>query len=159
MGRDPAYVLRTDEELSMYIQINRDDIWSVYAKPKAPEGLFRGGGNKASPKMYKTENGEESVRPADFNIQYDKDASEYMVYPDVTKGLSFSNSIQRLKDIPIQGKVWRLPRDAKLPNDLVINFKTIDHPLINVGKKMTVTTLISKLKELEKLMHYTGVNV
>ena len=143
----------------MYIQINRDDIWNVYTKPKAPEGLFRGGGNKASPKMYKTENGNDAVRPADFNIQYDKAQGEYMVYPDVTKGLSFSNSIQRLKDIPIQGKVWQLPRDKKLPEDLVINFNTIDHPLINVGKKMTVTKLISTLKELEMMMQYTGVNI
>lgn len=69
----------------MYIQIDRDDIWNVYTKPKAPEGLFRGGGNKASPKMYKTENGKDAVRPADFNIQYDKAQGEYRVYPDVTK--------------------------------------------------------------------------
>ena len=109
--------------------------------------------------MYKTEDGSETIRPADFNIQYDPGQGEYMVYPDVTKGLSFSNSIQRLKDIPIQGKVWQLPRGKILPDDLVVNFNTIDHPLINVGKKMTVAALISKLKELEKMMQYTGVNI
>lgn len=109
--------------------------------------------------MYKTENGKETVRPADFNIQFDKSIGEYIVYPDVTRGLSFSNSLQRLKDIPIQGKVWLLPRDKKLPEDLVINFNTIDHPLINVGKKMTVPVLIEKLKELEKMMEYTGINI
>ena len=100
--------------------------------------------------MYKTEDGKETVRPADFNIQFDKSLGECVVYPDVTKGLSFSNSIQRLKDIPIKGKVWLLPRDTQLPEDLVVNYNTIDHPLINVSKKMTVATLISKLKELEK---------
>lgn len=143
----------------MYIQIDREDIWNVYTKKSAPDGLFRGGGNKSSAKMYKTEDGKESVRPADFNIQFDKILGEYVVYPDVTRGLSFSNSLQRLQDIPIQGKVWRLPRDKALPDDLVINFNTIDHPLINVGKKMTVPTLIAKLKELEKMMEYTGVNI
>jgi hypothetical protein len=143
----------------MYIQINREDIWTVYTKEKAPNGLYRGGGNASSAKMYKTEDGKESVRPADFNIQFDKSLGEYVVYPDVTKGLSFSNSLQRLKDIPIKGKVWWLPRDKELPEDLVINFNTIDHPLINVGKKMTVPALIQKLKDLEKLMEYTGVNI
>ena len=143
----------------MYIQINRDDIWNIYTKPKAPEGLYRGGGNKTSSKMYKTDGGKDAVRPADFNIQVDKSLGEYIAYPDVTKGLSFSNSIERLKDIPIQGKVWRLPRDKILPDDLVINFNTIDHPLINVGKPMAVATLISKLKELESMMQFTGVNI
>ncbi|WKJ91435.1 hypothetical protein QZJ86_04695 [Methylomonas montana] len=109
--------------------------------------------------MYKTEDGKETVRPADFNIQFDKSLGEYVVYPDITKGLSFSNSIQRLKDIPIKGKVWLLPRDTQLPEDLVVNYNTIDHPLINVSKKMTVATLISKLKELEKMMTNTGVTI
>lgn len=110
----------------MYIQIDRDDIWNVYTKTNAPKGLFRGGGNNASPRMYKTEDGKDTVRPADFNIQFDKSLGEYVVYPDVTKGLSFSNSIQRLNDIPIKGKVWLLPRDAQLPEDLVHHRPPID---------------------------------
>jgi hypothetical protein len=145
--------------LEMYIQIDREDIWDVYTKANAPQGLYRGGGNEASPKMYKSENGAESVRPADFKILFDKTLGEYVVYPDVTKGLSFSNSLQRLKDLPIRGKVWRLPRDKTLPEDLVINYNSIDHPLVNVKKKMTVPELVEKLKELEKMMEYTGVKI
>ncbi len=143
----------------MYIQIDRSDIWSIYTKDLAKDGLLRGGGNEATPKMYKEESGKESVRPADFKIIYDKDAGEEMVYPDITKGLSFSNSLERLKDIPIRGKVWLLPRDTELPEGLVINYKTIDHPLINVKVKMSVRELIAKLKELEKSMVFTGVKI
>jgi len=143
----------------MYIQIDRDDIWEVYTKESAPQGLYRGGGNESSPKMYKSENGEETVRPADFKIVFDKSVGEYIAFPDVTKGLSFSNSLQRLKDIPIKGKVWRLDRDKTLPAGLVVNYLTIDHPLINVKEKMTVPTLIEKLKQLEKQMDYTGVKI
>ncbi|WP_157582021.1 MULTISPECIES: hypothetical protein [Rhodanobacter] len=143
----------------MYIQIDRDDIWNVYTKESAAEGLYRGGGNAATARMYKDENGNETVRPADFKIIFDSSAGEYMVYPDITKGLSFSSSLQRLKDIPIKGKVWLLPRNAELPKDLVINYKTIDHPLLNVGKKMSVKDLVEKLKELEKSMKATGVKI
>ncbi len=143
----------------MYIQIDRDDIWEAYTKECAPQGLYRGGGNEASPKMYRSENGEETVRPADFRILFDKAVNEYMVYPDITKGLSFSSSLQRLKDIPIKGKVWLLPRDRELPDELVINYNTLEHPLINVKQKMTVPALIAKLKELESRMQYTGVKI
>jgi hypothetical protein len=143
----------------MYIQIDRDDIWNVYTKESAVEGLYRGGGNAATARMYKGENGNETVRPADFKIIFDSSAGEYMVYPDITKGLSFSSSLQRLKDIPIKGKVWLLPRNTELPRDLVINYKTIDHPLVNVGKKMSVKDLVEKLKELEKSMKATGVKI
>lgn len=132
----------------MYIQIDRDDIWDVHTKENAFEGLLRGGGIATSAKMYKSENGEETVRPADFKIIFDKSVGQYMVYPDVTKGLSFSSSLQRLKDIPVRGKVWRLPRDSKIPDGLVINYQTIDHPLVNVKEKMTVPALIEKLKAL-----------
>lgn len=143
----------------MYIQIDRDDIWDVYTKESAVDGLYRGGGNGSTPRMYKSENGAETVRPADFKILFDNGTGEYVVYPDITKGLSFSNSLQRLKDIPIKGKVWLLPRNADLPEGLVINYKTLDHPLLNVGKKMSVGDLVVKLKQLEKSMKATGVSI
>ena len=109
--------------------------------------------------MFKVEDGKETVREADFTIQWDKAANEYMVYPHPSKGLSFSNSIARLKDIPVAGKVWCLPRTVMLPKDLVMNYKTFDHPLLNVGVKMPLAKLIEKLKELEALMHNTGVKI
>jgi hypothetical protein len=143
----------------MYIQIERENIWQVYTTEIAKDGLLRGGGNTSSAKMFKSNNGEESVRPADFKIVFDAPSGEHFVYPDLTKGLSFSSNLQRLRDIPIPGRVWLLPRDRKLPEGLVINYKTIDHPLLNVARKMKMSELIAKLKEVEAMMKDTGVKI
>jgi hypothetical protein len=143
----------------MYIQIQRANVWQVYTEQIAKDGLLRGGGNTSSAKMFKSNNGEESVRPADFKIVFDPALGEHIVYPDVSKGLSFSSNLQRLRDIPIPGRVWLLPRDSELPDGLTINYKTIDHPLINVSRKMKMSDLVAKLKELEAMMKDTGVKI
>jgi hypothetical protein len=143
----------------MYIAIDGAGLWTVYAEDKAPHGLYRGGGNASSPRIFKEDNGKGSVRPSDFKIVFDPATEKEMVFPDPTRGLSFSNSLQRLKDIPIRGKVWLLPRGKRLPEGLLINYKTIDHPLVNVAYKMSVQELVSKLKQLESLMEYTGVTI
>ena len=143
----------------MYIQIPREQTWEVYTQDIAKDGLLRGGGNASSAKMFKSTEGEESVRPADFKIVYDAASGEHFVYPDITKGLSFSNSFQRLRDIPIPGRVWVFPRDRELPEGLVINCKTIDHPLLNVSRKMKMSELIQKLKDMQSMMKDTGVKV
>ena len=57
------------------------------------------------------------------------------------------------------GRVWLLPRDRKLPEGLVINYKTIDHPLLNVSRKMKMSELIGKLKEVEAMMTDSGVKI
>jgi len=49
--------------------------------------------------------------------------------------------------------------DRKLPEGLVINYKTIDHPLLNVPRKMKMSELIGKLKEVEAMMTDTGVKI
>jgi hypothetical protein len=143
----------------MYIQIQRENVWQVYTEQIAKDGLLRGGGNMSSAKMFKSNNGEESVRPADFKIVFDAASGEHIVYPDVTKGLSFSSNLQRLRDIPIPGRVWLLPRGSELPDGLTINYKTIDHPLLNVSRKMKMSDLVAKLKELEAMMKDTGVKI
>ena len=143
----------------MYILIQRVNVWQVYTEQIAKDGLLRGGGNMSSAKMFKSNSGEESVRPADFKIVFDAASGEHIVYPDVTKGLSFSSNLQRLRDIPIPGRVWLLPRDSELPDGLTINYKTIDHPLLNVSRKMKMSDLVAKLKELEAMMKDTGVKI
>jgi hypothetical protein len=75
------------------------------------------------------------------------------------KGLSFSSNLQRLRDIPIPGRVWLLPRGSELPDGLTINYKTIDRPLLNVSRKMKMSDLVAKLKELEAMMKDTGVKI
>ena len=104
------------------IQIQRENVWQVYTEQIAKDGLLRGGANTASAKMFKSNNGEESVRPADFKIVFDPASGEHFVYPDGTKSLSFSSNLQRLRDIPIPGRVWLLPRRTELPEGLVINY-------------------------------------
>ena len=121
----------------------------------APDGLFRGGGNAASAKLYK--DGE--VRPADFDIQYDRGLQANVVSPNNSKGLSFASNIVRLEALPIRGKVWRLPREVPLPEGLVMNYRDAEHPLLNVAVQMKVSDLIEKLKQLQALMEYTGVTV
>lgn len=143
----------------MYLTIDANNLWKTYDQKIAPKGLYRGGGNSSSAKMYKDQNGQKSVRPADFKIIFDKTENADMAYPDPTRGLSFSNSIGRLEDLSIVGKVWLLPRDAKLPEGLVINYRSIDHPLVNVKDKMPLPKLIEKLQQLEALMSNTGVTI
>jgi hypothetical protein len=143
----------------MYIAIDGNSIWDVYTEDKAQQGLYRGGGNASSPRTFKEDKGKGSVRPLDFKIVFDPATKKEMVFPDPTRGLSFSNSLQRLKDIPIKGKVWLLLRGKRLPEGLFINYRTIDHPLINVAYKMSVEELVGKLKQLEALMEYTGVTI
>ena len=41
----------------------------------------------------------------------------------------------------------------------MINYKTIDPPLLNVSRKMSMQQLIGKLKEVEAMMTNTGVRI
>lgn len=84
-----------------------------------------------------------------------------MVYPNPTKGLSFSDSIKRLRSIPIKGVVWRLAKGTEIPKGLVINYKNnnTDHPLFNVGEPMSVTDLMLKLKYVSSKMEPTNERI
>jgi hypothetical protein len=142
----------------MFITIPGDSLWRVYTEDKAPQGLYRGGGTATTPNTFKKDGGKERPRrPIDFRIVFDPATNKEMVFPDPTRGLSFSSTVDRLKGIGIRGTVWRLPREARLPKGLVVNYNDITHPLINVAYKMTVDDLIGFLKELESLMEKTGV--
>ncbi len=142
--------MKSDKDL--YTQVKPEDIWKVYSSLDA---LFRGGGNQSSPRFY----GPKGVRASDFNIIIDPIEKMEMVLPDRTKGLSFSDSVERLQGIPIKGVVWRLPKGTELPKGLVIHYKTKDHPLINVEYKMSVLDLMAKLKQLASLMTKTEFKI
>lgn len=79
--------------------------------------------------------------------------------PDPTTGISFSTSIERIENIPINGVVWKLPRNTLLPEGLVFNVseKELDHPLLNASRKMATKEFIEKLDELSLKMHKTNV--
>lgn len=142
--------MKSDKDL--YTQVNPEDIWTVYSSLDA---LFRGGGNQSTPRLY----GPKGVRASDFNIMIDPIEKMEMVLPNITKGLSFSDSVERLQGIPIKGVIWRLPKGADLPKGLIINYKKKDHPLINVEYKMSVLDLMVKLKQLASLMIKTEFRV
>src|SRR5579872_4873081 len=82
-----------------------------------------------------------------------------MVLPDPHKGLSFADSIERLRAIPIRGVVWKLPKGKILPSGLLINYRTKDHPLINVARRMSDMDLMLKLKALSEMMERTEVTI
>lgn len=134
----------------LYTQIRPEDVWQVY---RDVDAIFKGGGSSTSAKMY----GQQGIRAKDFTIIYDPIEQMEMVHPDRTKGLSFSDSIDRLKRLPIRGVVWRLPKGRRLPRGLVINYQTREHPLINVEYRMSVMDLMVKLKQLADLMEKTEV--
>jgi hypothetical protein len=136
----------------LYTQIRPEEVWQVY---RDVEAIFKGGGSSTSAKMH----GQQGIRAKDFTIIYDPLEQMEMVCPDRTKGLSFSDSIDRLKHLPIRGVVWRLPKGRMLPKGLVINYQTRDHPLINVEYRMSVMDLMVKLKQLADLMERTEVTI
>ena len=88
--------MKSDKDL--YTELKPEEIWRVYSHVDA---LFRGGGNQSSPRLC----GHKGVRARDFNIFFDHQENLEMVLPDKTKGLSFSDSIARLKNIPVRGTV------------------------------------------------------
>ena len=142
--------MKSDKDL--YTELKPEEIWKVY---RNVEALFRGGGNQGSPRLY----GSKGVRARDFKIFFDHRENLEMVLPDKTKGLSFADSIERLENLPVRGTVWCLPKGTKLPKGLVINYKDLDHPLVNVEYKMTVLELMAKLKQLAILMEKTEVTI
>lgn len=136
----------------LYTSIPPSEIWKVYDNLA---GLFRGGGSDGSPKLV-TASG---PRARDFNFVYDPIERCQIAVPDVTKGLSFSTTVERLRRIPIPGRVWLLPRGAILPEGLQFNFRDRDHPLLNVSRRMPVVELLSKLTAISALLKPTEVRI
>ena len=101
---------------------------------------------------------QDRLRAADFDIETDDHGVEW-VLPNATKGLSFSDSVQRLGRLRIKGVIWELSSPEELPDGLVINYKDKDHPLINVDRKMTAAMAIRLLNQLGKKMTRTKYKV
>ncbi len=138
----------------LYTEISPTEIWKLYSHLN---GIFSGSGNTNSPKLISPK----GPRARDFDIRYDNDEKMEMVYPNPTIGLSFSDSIQRLRNIPIKGVVWVLPKNSEIPQGLVINYKNneTDHPLFNVGERMSVMDLIIKLQYIASQMEPTSERI
>lgn len=136
----------------VYTAIGPSELWRVYDKL---EGLFRGGGNSTSPQLIRA-NG---PRANDFTMIFDVTERCQIVIPDASKGLSFSDSIERIAQIPIAGRVWLLPKGSQLPEGLVFNYRTKDHPLLNVSRRMSVVDLTTKLAAVSALLKPTDTMI
>jgi len=135
-----------------YTTLQPEELWHIYANVEA---IFRGAGSGSSPKLVGTKG--PSARHLD--IIYDPVECVEVVVPNLTKGLSFSGSVERLQRLNIGGAVWKLPRGAILPKGLVFNYREIDHPLLNAGVRMSVVEFSAKTLVLAKQMVFTGIRI
>lgn len=132
--------------------IGPDEIWKLYSDL---HGIFRGGGNSTIPKIVRAD----GPRRADLDVRVDPKTKLEMVYPNVTKGLSFADSVQTLATKAIEGHVWIIPMGTRIPNGLVFNVKDYDHPLLNVSEPMSVAQLTELLTELASMMKPCDVKI
>ncbi len=135
-----------------FTTIGPDEIWKIYNNL---HGIFRGGGNTKSPKIVRAD----GPRRKDLDVRIDPNSGLEMVYPNATKGLSFSNSIETLANKSLEGQVWVIPKGSKIPGNLVFNIKDKDHPLLNVSKSMSILELTALLTELASLMKPCDVKI
>ncbi len=139
-------------EDDLYTTLAPDEVWKIYW---SIECLFRGGGSRGNPNLI----GPKGPRAKDFDIRYDAEERIEMVFPNQSKGISFSDNIPRLQKLGISGVIWKLPKDSIIPKGLVINYKTKDHPLINVQYKMSSLELEAKLKVVSQQMIPSEVKI
>lgn len=132
--------------------IGPDEIWKLY---NDLHGIFRGGGNSAAPKIVRAD----GPRRKDLDVRPDPETGLEMVYPNVTKGLSFADSVQTLAAKSLEGQVWIIPRGSRIPKGLVFNVKDYDHPLLNVSDPMSVIQLTALLTELASMMKPCDVKI
>ena len=136
-----------------YITIAPGDLWKIFVQLR----IYKGGGNATSPKMF----GPNGPRDSDFDIRLHETTRVPWVYPNKTKGLSFAGSISRLERFRISGVVYEIRSEdlQELPHGLVIHYRDLDHPLINVAEPMPVVKAICLFSYLGKLMKSTGVKI
>ncbi|GAA6168009.1 hypothetical protein [Sessilibacter corallicola] len=139
-------------EKGKFTTIGPEDIWKLYSNL---HGIFRGSGNTRTPKIVRAD----GPRRKDLDIRIDTSTGLEMVYPNRTKGLSFSDSVETLASKSIEGQVWMIPKHTKIPKGLVFNVKDYNHPLLNVSEIMSVLQLTALLTELAGTMVSCDVKI
>ena len=132
-------------EKGKFTTLGPNEIWKLYNNL---HGIFRGSGNKKAPKIVRAD----GPRRKDLDFRIDSSTGLEMVYPNPTKDLSFSDSVQTLASKSLEGQVWMIPKNSVIPRGLVFNIKDYDHPLLNVSDVMSVLQLTALLTELASLM-------
>ena len=82
-----------------------------------------------------------------------------MIIPNHKFGISFADSIEKLRKQPVSGTAWKLPFGKQLPDGLCFNYREKDHPLLNVSRVMPENEFISLLQKLSGLMENTKQKV
>jgi len=140
-----------DNEL--WIELDNSSLWNSISGLSI---VLRGGGNATNPKLHKSGR----LRVDDVVIRQNKNGIDY-IFPNPTKGISFSTTIDRIASTPIRGIVWKLPKNTLLPEGLVFNLKSKenDHPLLNASREMPLAEFIDKLNFLASKMIKTNHKV
>lgn len=82
-----------------------------------------------------------------------------LIIPNQKFGISFADSLDKLRKQPVSGRAWKLGIGRQLPEGLCFNFLQKDHPLLNVSKPMTAKDLMLRLDQLSKIMTNTNQKV
>ena len=82
-----------------------------------------------------------------------------LIIPNQKIGISFADSLDKLRRQPVSGRAWKLAVGKQLPEGLCFNFLQKDHPLLNVSRPMTAEDLILRLGQLNILMTNTHEKV
>lgn len=82
-----------------------------------------------------------------------------LILPNQKFGISFADSLDKLRKQPVSGRAWKLAVGRQLPDGLCFNFLQKDHPLLNVSRPMTANNLLICLEQLSKLMINTNEKV
>lgn len=135
-----------------FTTIGPDEIWKIY---NDVHGIFRGGGNMNAPRIIRAD----GPRRKDLDVRFDSNTGLEMAYPNSTKGLSFSDSVETLAEKLLEGQVWVIPKGSKIPGNLVFNIKDKDHPLLNVSNPMSVLELTALLTELAAMMRPCDIKI
>lgn len=137
----------------LYTDIDPKDFWVEIIH----SSIYRASDSPDKPK-YVSSSG---LRPNDFNMVVPPDEvrsrmkeNDRWLLPNLSKGLSFANSISTLHDKKIAGrypfrgkKAWEIT-PGSLPAGIVINYRDKTRPMISVSRPMLESEFIKKIEEL-----------
>ncbi len=140
-----------------YTTASPEDFWiEVINSP-----IYRSSQSRNNPKFLSRR----VLRKSDFKIATDPFTEDRLILPDYTRGLSFADSIETLRNKKVRGKfifrgqyAWKISIGA-LPHGLVVNYQDKTHPLINVRIPMKESEFIEKINHLIQTGRYTCTNI
>lgn len=123
--------------LDLYTVVSPENLWKVYKND-----VWRCG-KGTSPGLNKLRLGKDLYHAVDPFVP-----DNAVIVPNQRYGISFADSLNKLRSQPVKGKAWKLPVGKKLPDVLCFNFLHQDHPLLNVSRPMSAKELLVCLEEL-----------